>query len=195
MRAIFLDIEATGLDPIKHRTIDIGFKIVDITENQVLATFQSIVKQSPEAWAMRDPASIDVNGFSWELIIQGKPPDEIGREIIQLFSEWKIERGNAVFICQNPAFDRGFFSQLIDVYTQEKLFWPYHWLDFASMYWALAVQKNKAMQQKFPEKLNLSKNAIAQENNLPPEETPHRAIKGVEHLIQCYEAVLNVKFH
>lgn len=193
MRAIFLDIETTGLDPRQHHAIDIAFKIVDFNQKQTLITYQSVIQQDMSAWDKRDLASIEVNGYSFEEIINGKSREQIAHEIIRIFSHFQIARGNAFFLCQNPSFDRGFFTQIIDVYTQEKLNWPYHWLDLASMFWATVVQKSFKGLTSLPETLSLSKNDIAKVYQLPPEENPHRAIKGVEHLIQCYEAVLNEK--
>lgn len=190
MLAIFLDIETTGLDPNKHCAIDIALKIVDVSTFEIKGSFQAIVKQSAEAWQKRDPVSIQINGYTWEEVVNGVESSLVSSAIIKLFSEQGIERGKAVFICQNPAFDRGFFGQLIDVYTQEKLHWPYHWLDLASMYWTRLSLNNSQQKIAFPEKMNLSKNAIAQQYDLPPELEPHKAVNGVDHLILCYKAVL-----
>lgn len=186
MLAIFLDIEATGLDFFQHRAIDIALKIVDLSTGEVKGTYQSVIKQSEEVWERRDPVSMAVNGYVWETVVKGKFPSEIREEIIALFSKFGIAKGSAFYICQNPAFDRGFFSQIIDLYTQEKLKWPYHWLDLASMYFALVVHAKTSL----PETINLSKNEIASVYHLPPESTPHKAINGVDHLILCYEAVV-----
>lgn len=194
MLAIFLDIETTGLDPQKHQAIDIAFRIVDLTTGILVNEFQAVVKQTLKAWEVRDPLSMEINGYTWEEVSQGKDPENIKQEIISMFSQIGIERGKAVFICQNPAFDRGFFSQLIDVYTQERFNWPYHWLDLASMYWAMLVQKNNQNKLPVPERINLSKNEIAFSCQLPPEQSPHRAMNGVKHLIRCYSAVLGVNF-
>jgi len=193
MRAIFLDIETTGLDPRKHHAIDIAFKIIDFNQKQTLITYQSVIQQDLSAWDKRDLASIEVNGYSFEDIAGGKSREQIAHEIIRVFTHFQIARGNAFFLCQNPSFDRGFFTQIIDVYQQEKLNWPYHWLDLASMFWATVVQKSLKEKGNLPETLNLSKNEIARVFQIPAEENPHRALKGVEHLIQCYEAVLNEK--
>lgn len=190
MLAIFLDIETTGLDPNKHCAIDIALKIVDVSTFEIKGSFQAIVKQSAEAWQKRDPVSIQINGYTWEEVVNGVESSLVSSAIIKLFGEQGIERGKAVFICQNPAFDRGFFGQLIDVYTQEKLHWPYHWLDLASMYWTRLSLNNSQQKIAFPEKMNLSKNAIAQQYGLPPELEPHKAVNGVDHLILCYKAVL-----
>lgn len=194
MQAIFLDIETTGLDATQHNTIDIACKVVHTGAGTLRGAYQSIVKQPISAWEKRDPTSMLINGYTWEQVQQGKDPKTVGQEIIQLFQALKIERGKAVFICQNPAFDRSFFTQLVDVYTQEKLNWPYHWLDLASMYWVVALQQRIKSGIHFPEKMNLSKNEIAREYRLPVESDPHKAVNGVDHLILCYQAVLGVQF-
>ncbi len=194
MQAIFLDIETTGLDCTRHCPIDVAFEIVDMTTYQRKYRFQTLVKQPASAWERSDPSSLLVNGYTFEQISTGKDPLLVSEEIISIYTSLGIERGKAVFICQNPAFDRGFFMQLVDVYTQEKLHWPYHWLDFASMYWALLLQKTKNAGSLFPDCINLSKNEIAKAYNLPEEKTPHCAKQGVEHLMSCYQAVFGVRF-
>jgi DNA polymerase-3 subunit epsilon/oligoribonuclease len=190
MLAIFLDTESTGLDPQIHNVIEIAFKVIDVLTGHCLASYQSIVSQTPEVWQNKDPQSIEINGFTWEEVIKGKEPTLIGLEIIAILTSLQIERGKSVFICQNPSFDRSFFAQLISVYTQEKLRWPYHWLDFASMFWALRMQESLKGGQPFPKEINLSKNDIANRYNLPPEAHPHRAMNGVDHLILCYQTVI-----
>jgi oligoribonuclease len=190
MRAIFLDIETTGLDATKHKPIDIALKIVDVVTGEEVGAYQSLIHHPPAVWEERDIASIRINGFTLEELESGKEPKQVAEEICQLFTVSGIARLKAVFVCQNPAFDRGFFTQLIDVYTQEKLNWPYHWLDFASMYWSLLAKKNAELNIPFPSEINLSKNAIAKKYGLPAEEEPHRAMRGVDHLILCYNAVV-----
>ena len=91
---------------------------------------------------------------------------------------------------QNPSFDRAFFAQIIDPDLQEKLLWPYHWLDLASMYWAKALTKEKTEANKMPWVTGLSKDKIATVYKLPAEGKPHRAMNGVDHLILCYEVIV-----
>lgn len=190
MLAIFLDIETTGLDPKVHCPIDIAFKIVDASTGEIKASYQSVIKQPIECWNLRDLHSMEINGYTWEEIQQGKEPELIAKEIVETFYALGIERGKAVFICQNPAFDRGFFTQMIDVYTQENLHWPYHWLDFASMYWAYFSLDLKGAKTGFPSEMSLSKNAIAERHQLNEEGLPHKAQQGVDHLLLCYGAVV-----
>lgn len=194
MLAIFLDSEANGLDATRHVPIDIAFQVVDVTTGQIKGSYNRVIKQPRDVWDRHDPSSLAVNGFTWEQICQGTDPQIVHQEIIDFFTNLSIQRGKSVFICQNPAFDRAFFSQMVDVYTQERLNWPYHWLDLASMFWAMLAQKNSRQGIPFPETLNLSKNEIAKAYGLPPEEEPHRAMNGVKHLTLCYQAVLGVKF-
>lgn len=190
MLGIFLDIEASGLDSCHHRVLDFAFKIVDLASGEELRTYNSIVKQSEKVWMERDPASIEINGFTWEKVLLGKEESMIRDDVIRIFSEVKITRGQAVFICQNPAFDKAFFSQLVGVYTQEQQQWPYHWLDLASMFWVLQIKNAREGKRDFPTETHLSKNAIANYYDLPAEEHPHSALNGVNHLLLCYHRVV-----
>ncbi|MEM1282292.1 MAG: 3'-5' exonuclease [Chlamydiota bacterium] len=194
MLAIFLDIETTGLDPQVHRTVDLAFRVVDLNTYEIIESYQSIVKQPYEEWLNHDPVSLKINGYTWDMINQGLPPETVKEQVIEIFSDLKIVRGNSVFICQNPAFDRVFLTQLIPIPKQEELKWPYHWLDLASMYWALLLKQCNTEQKAFPSNMTLSKNEIAERFGIPPESSPHKAMNGVDHLMACYEAVLNVKF-
>lgn len=190
MLGIFLDLETTGLDPKKHRILEIAFKILDLSTGKTLHTFQSIVKQPLSVWQKSDPTSLKINGFSWDMLSCGKKEEDLTKEIIEIFQQQRICRKKSVYICQNPSFDRAFFSQIIEIYQQEALQWPYHWLDLASMYWALTLKKNFSSPPSFPS--SLSKNAIAKKNNLPLEKDPHRAINGVDHLLLCYKKIVGI---
>lgn len=190
MIGVFLDIETTGLDSTRHVAIDLAFSMIDLSNGKPLASYQSLIVPSEEVWAKKDPVSMEINGYTWDTVKTGKPKNVVREEVLVLFKEMGIQRGSAVFICQNPAFDRGFFAQIVDVYTQETLNWPYHWLDFASMYWALLCRSVKEGEKRFPQSINLSKNAIGNLFSIPPEEIPHLAKNGVDHLINCYRQVV-----
>lgn len=192
MKGIFLDLETTGLDPTQHCPIDIACKVVQLATGEILDQYQTLIRPSQEDWGRRDPSSLAINGYEWEQVSLGKEPFAVAQEIIGLFSRLEIVRGKAVFICQNPAFDRGFFIQLVPVYTQEKLNWPYHWLDLASMYWAIIVKQAQKQGMALDEQTCFSKNSIASHFNLLPELPPHHAMGGVDHLIRCYQAVLDL---
>ena len=186
MYAIFLDIETTGLDPFIHKPIDLAFKIYDIRKYIVVAEYQQKICLPQNDWDQRDPESIAINGYTYSDLELGKPIEEVSKDVIDLLNLHGIERGRAFFICQNPAFDRAFFDHIVPVYTQERLNWPYHWLDLASMYWVYLIHKEDG---ELPDKINLSKNAIGKRFGIERESEPHRAMNGVEHLLRCYVAV------
>ena len=191
MRAIFIDIETTGLDPTCHRSLEIACKVVDLSSGGLIAAYDSVIKQPLSVWQASDPVSLGVNGFKWEDLQQGCEESQVAEQLVSFLQSLKIMRGNACFIAQNPTFDRAFFAQLVPIYRQEQLHLPYHWLDFASMYWALRVQALRSGKLKLetPD-INLSKDFIAKEYGLEPEPQPHRAMNGVDHLIHCYSRVV-----
>lgn len=190
MQAIFLDTETTGVDPMRHRMLEIAFKVIDIPSGVEKFAYQSIVRQPEAVWNRRDLCSTEINGFTFDKMNQGKEESAVAAEIKALFLKLNVVRGSTVYICQNPAFDRTFFGQLVDFHTQEEMHWPYHWLDLASMYWALQMQNYRNQQYPFPKTFSLSKNAIAEHFSLPPETVPHTAMNGVDHLILCYKTVV-----
>ena len=183
MLGIFLDTETNGLNPYKHRILEIAFRVIDLLSGETLQSYNEVVSHSEEVWEKSNPKSLAVNGFTREMIEEGKPEEIIVEEIIELFHKNKLLRRKiSAFICQNPSFDRVFFSQLIPPERQDRLGWPYHWLDLASMFWSVSLEKNQ-----YPWDIGLSKDAIASHYHLPLEGLPHRAMQGVDHLLLCYK--------
>lgn len=187
MLGIFLDSETNGLDAQKHRLIEIAFKIINITDGILIDEYQSIIFQPKAVWRKSDPDSLKINGFTYNDVEKGNTENSVSKKIIECFTSNKINRDSAVFICQNPSFDRIFFYQLIPSDIQENLRLPYHWLDLASMFWAISI-KNK--EDPKPWITGLSKDQIAKRYKLAPEDKPHKAINGVNHLIDCYKKVV-----
>jgi oligoribonuclease len=182
---VFLDTETNGLNPFKHKILEIAFKILDVENGFCLEQFEATIALSEAEWGLSDPDSLKVNGFSWEMAKNGRSLSQVAEEIRDLFIKHRIIRGEAVFICQNPSFDRAFFHQFFSTEEQEELRFPYHWLDLASMFWAISIVEGK-----MPWLAGYSKDKIAAAYHLPPENQPHRAMNGVTHLLQCYEAVV-----
>ncbi len=185
MLAVFLDTETSGLNPYKHSILELAYKIVDVETGELKCAYDAVIAQSQANWQRADPSSLQVNGFTWEQVSEGLPLKSVSGATITAFAQHGIKRGEAVFICQNPSFDRAFFSQLVDPDLQESLGWPYHWLDLASMYWATHIKKTPQ-----PWVTGLSKDNISEAHQLSPEKKPHRAMNGVDHLILCYDAVV-----
>jgi DNA polymerase-3 subunit epsilon/oligoribonuclease len=180
--AIMLDTEPTGLDPLSNHAIEIAFKIVNLTSGSVVASYQSVIKLSAEEWKAAHPKALEVNRFTWDENLQrGKPRELVRKDILEIFQKNAITKNAAVFLCQNPSFDKAFFSQIVPQEVQTKNKFPYHWLDLASMDFAFERAKI-AKGLKGNNITSLSKDNIAKRHNLPPEEQPHRAMNGVDHL-------------
>jgi DNA polymerase-3 subunit epsilon/oligoribonuclease len=187
---IFLDTEANGLNSQVHKLLELAYKIVDLQSGASIDEYEAIIAQPIDAWEKSDKESLRINGFTWDEVSKGTSRSKASQHVIDCFKARGVKRKKAVFICQNPSFDRVFFSQLVDSDTQELLSWPYHWLDLASMYWAVSMEKAKKKQGPFPWETGFSKDLIAARYKLPPESKPHRAMNGVAHLLLCYEAVV-----
>lgn len=185
---IFLDTEANGLNLFQHRLIEIAFIFVAKSSNELVASYESLIQQSQDIWDQSDPKSLEMNGFTYPEVSQGIIEHDVREQIIDLFQKHQISRDNAVFICQNPSFDRSFFTQIIPSVIQERLNWPYHWLDLASMFWLHSLKKGRD-----PFQIGISKDKIAHHFSLPNEEMPHRAMNGVKHLKLCYDALLKAQ--
>jgi len=194
MLGIFLDTETNGLNPKENRIIDIAYKIIDLFSGEEIENYNTIVFQPEKIWEKSNLKSLEITGYTYEQIKRGKQEKIVASEILHSLKTFKINKENSVFICQNPSFDRAFFSQLIDADMQDLLSWPYHWLDFSSMYWAISLKKALSNHSFFPWETGFSKDKIALSYNLPKEETPHKAINGVNHLILCYKNVVGFPF-
>jgi oligoribonuclease len=182
---VFLDTETNGLNPNRHQILEIAFKIIDVENGEQKSSFESLIAITESSWGNGDPESLKVNGFSWKEVMNGKTLPIVSEEIKRLFLKHRIVRGEAVFICQNPSFDRAFFNHIFTTEEQEALKLPYHWLDLASMFWAVCI-----MEGKYPWVLGYTKDKIANAYHLGSEAQPHRAMNGVNHLLSCYEAVV-----
>lgn len=185
MLAVFLDTETNGLNPYKHKVIEIAYKILDVKTGDLKDSFESLVSHSEEDWQKSDPRSLKIHEISWEKVKGGSSIDIVAQKILASFSKHGIQKGKALFICQNPSFDRAFFSQIIDPDIQHSLDFPYHWLDLASMYWSRKIKESP-----YPWETGISKDRISQTYQLPPEAKPHRAMNGVDHLLLCYETMI-----
>ena len=192
-RAIILDTETTGLDASKAQIVEIAFKVVNTNSGECLASFQSVVALSEKEWNEADPGALKVNGFTWaDIQTRGRPRSDIAVDICSLFSQFKLSPQTAFFLCQNPAFDKAFFSHLCPPSVQKSCRFPYYWLDFASMNWALTV-KDVVAGKLLPFRIPFSKDGIAQHKGLPLEEFPHKAMNGVDHLLLLFTKIVGFR--
>ncbi|MCH9621933.1 MAG: hypothetical protein S4CHLAM20_13640 [Chlamydiia bacterium] len=186
MLGVFLDSETNGLDWSKHTILELCFIIKNLLTDETVDSYNTLIIPTEKEWQDSAIESLNYTQISLDLLNKsGKEKLLVRQEILEIFKRNNIVRGKAVFICQNPSFDRVFFSNLIEVETQERLKLPYYWLDLASMYWSKRAQNDHA---NF--KFSISKDAIAKHYNIKEEQKPHRAKQGVTHLIECYNTVV-----
>ena len=186
MKAVFVDIETTGLYFDTHTILDIALAVLELNDMSNLVTYTACITCDAHDWALADKEALQVNGYTPENHFPlAKHPSDVKQEIISFLKRCEILKDQAFFICQNPAFDKPFFLQIISQAEMSELGWPYHWLDLASMFWV----KFYGSCYPAPSKLSLSKDSIARHFGLPHESRPHRALNGVLHLLQCYRHV------
>lgn len=195
MKAVFVDIETTGLDFDIHVAIDIGIVIEDLNERSTVHAYTSCITCDAKDWSFADKKALEVNGYTPENHFPSKKSWEVGEEIEKFLVNHEIVKGKAFFICQNPSFDRPFFLQLMSQERMNDLNMPYHWLDLASMYWIKyygsfwPIPTADCIVPELAYEISLSKDSIAKRFGIPPEEKPHKALRGAIHLMKCYHAV------
>jgi len=187
MKGIFLDLETNGLDPYSHAPIEIACICVNLHDMSPIFEYSSFIKMSKREWAFRDLSSMLINEIEFSDVLKAPSAFSVGCKIIDLFVSNGVNRFNSVFICQNPSFDRMFFTQIVGTDEQEKVEMPYHWFDLGSMAWMRYFAKHTKY---IGYVVTLSKDNIARQFGIPPEEKPHRAMNGVKHLMECYKALV-----
>lgn len=184
MLGVFLDIETSGLDPFLHDPLELAFVIVDLLTGTEVDKYETLLQVTDEEWSRADPESCFVHGIPREKLSSlGKTKLQVKEDLKKIFIKHSINNARAFFVCQNPSFDRPFFSKILSPAEQGRMKLPYHWLDLASMYWAKKLVFEQTKQEFF---LEITKNSIARALSLPEESRPHRAMNGVSHLIMCY---------
>lgn len=201
MKAVFVDIETTGLDFDRHVAIDIALIIVDLNDYTDVHEYTSCIRCDDSDWWYSDPKALEVNGYNSLNHPKIAQDDWIVSEQIEDFlRRHEIVKGKAFFICQNPSFDRPFFLQLMCHEKMIEMDLPYHWLDLASMYWIkffgsfYPIPSPYCIIPEMASEISLSKDSIAKHLGLSPEEKPHTAIRGARHLLDCYRAVCGNNF-
>ncbi len=185
---IFLDTETNGLDFTVHEAIEIAIELIDLESGKRIESYRTLIQISSEAFGRSDPTSLAFTGITFQELQEGKPLPQVRKEILELFKRHHLVRKEAIFICQNPSFDRIFFTKIVPTSLQEEHNFPYNWLDLASMHWARSLRGGYPI-----EEIGLSKDMIARFYGLSPEERPHRAGNGVSHLVECYNKVVGYR--
>lgn len=191
MKAVFVDIETTGLDFEKHVALDLCVAIVNLDVRDEMHTFMRFIRCSEQDWENADPEAMKINNILRDAHdIISSSIESVASDLAVFLEDHGIVRDKAFFICQNPSFDRVFFHRILPQRVMSDLNMPYHWLDLASMYWS----KYYACCYPTPEEISLSKDSIARCLGLEEEPKPHTSLGGVHHLIKCYNRLNTYNF-
>jgi oligoribonuclease (3'-5' exoribonuclease) len=87
---VFCDIETSGLDFYQHVPLEIALCVYDMSQNNRVSVYQSLISCNEEEYKKGDPQAFQVNGLNWEVIQTGKSPFAVKEDILQLFKENKI---------------------------------------------------------------------------------------------------------
>ena len=121
----FIDIEATGLNVIKHEIIEIGC-VLTTPSLQVIEEFELKIK--PEHIENADPAALKINQYD----------EKLWKKAITLAEAMEVlskKVKNCIMVGQNVAFDSGFLEHAF-VKTGVENTMHYHKLDTISIAWA-----------------------------------------------------------
>jgi len=185
---VALDTETGGFDCRVQAAFEIAVKVVGCSTGKIYATYQSVIKISKDEWKKAIPSALAVNKFTRDELESGQPKEKVSQDIQEIFKRLKLNNKNALFMCQNPSFDQGFFNTIVPWKAREKAKFPYHWLGLESMYHARRIDKLKTGDP--VSAVSYSKDNIAKCLGAESEPKPHRALNGVNHLLELYEKMV-----
>lgn len=171
----FIDIETTGLDPFKASIIEIAVVKLDSATNEVLDSFESIVKPQDLAQLESSEAkrAFEINGFKPEDLEHAPPISDVAPRLVEILSDCALAG-------QNVVFDRMFLAIALN-----RLGWvlpdPRYMIDTACLAWPLF------MRGILP---SISLSAICKYYGIPIV-GEHRAMADVERTIQAYKKLMN----
>ncbi len=177
---IVLDIETTGLDPIKHSIIEVGAIEFDNPLN--------IFNERCQIWpgAEIDPGALEVNGFKLDEITN---PDILTqKELLVRFNEWISSIEDRTFAGQNVDFDINFLnesckrSHISSVCGKRKV-------DQHSIVYAHLLRRNLRPPLKDGVS-DLNGDLIMNYVGIPAEPRPHRALNGAKYEMEALSRLI-----
>lgn len=172
MKLCITDLETSGLNPLIHEILEIGFIIADSETHKIYGKFN--FKCLPHNLKTAFKKALEVNGYNakeWQ-------KDGIPLKDALLFFA-KASEG-CIFMGQNPTFDWGFLEVGFNKYNIEHQL-NYHKLDSLSM--AYIKIPHSKMQ-------SWSLKSICTYLGISPEPIIHRAINGAEKCFEVYKKLM-----
>jgi len=180
---IILDIEATGVDEIKHSILSVGALDFDNPSNQFY--------EECRVWdgAHIDDEALAVNGFTHEQALDANKQTDL--ELIKHFIEWSKSVKDRTFAGQNPSFDRDFLHRAADRYHLE---WPfaYRTIDQHSVCFTHMIKRG-VVPPILNNRSDLNSDKIMQYVGIPAEPHPHNALSGAKVAAEALSRLLYSK--
>ncbi len=166
---IVLDVEASGLDPVKNSIVSVGALDLSNPTNRFYMECR--------VWdgAHIEEEALTVNGFTREQIIDQSKPSEA--DLTHAFKDWAMTVEERTFAGQNVSFDRDFLLYAARRATHTD--WPFAHRTIDTHTLAFMHMINHGVQP--PVKHNrsaLNLDAILEYCGIPEEPSPHNALTG-----------------
>jgi len=167
---IVIDVEATGVDEIKHSILSIGALDFDNPENQ----FYEECRAFDGAHVMDE--ALVINGFAQEQVFDKSKQTDA--DLVRHFIEWTKTVKEHTFAGQNPSFDRDFIHRAADRYHLE---WPFAFrsIDQHSVCYTHMVKRGIVPPVSHG-RSDLNSDKIMQYVGIPAEPHPHNALNGAK---------------
>lgn len=178
---IILDVETTGIDPLKHSLVSIAALDFDDPEE--------CFYEECKIWegAGIDPKALLINGLSPEELILDEKKSEA--DIVQNFIEWANEKRDITIGGQNPSFDVSFIKAAAERAGKTSPI-TFRTIDLHTLAWS-HMQKRGSSPPIEDKKSSLGSDAIMKYVGLPPEPKPHI---GINSPVWEYEAMHRLIF-
>jgi len=167
---IVIDVEATGIDEIKHSILSIGAIDFDNPSNQ----FYEECRAFDGAHVMDE--ALVINGYTQEQVFdKNKQPDG---EPVRHFIEWTKSVKEHTLAGQNPSFDRDFIHRAAD---RNHIDWPFAFrtIDQHSVCFTHMVKKG-IVPPVLNNRSDLNSDKIMKYVGIPTEPHPHNALNGAK---------------
>lgn len=177
---IILDLETTGLDPLKNQIIEIGALDFENPSNQFYQTCK--IDDTAEV----DPAALEINGYNYSNLTDTRKMSL--KQIILNFKEWLKSIDDKTIAGQNVDFDITFlnvsFKRFNANFALGRRKIDLHSLTY-SQFKVLGL--NPPLKDGFS---NLSGDHIMEYVGLPKEPRPHTAMNGVKYEAEAFSRLI-----
>ncbi|MEI6528235.1 MAG: 3'-5' exonuclease [bacterium] len=167
---IIVDVEATGVDEVKHALLSVGAIDFEHPERQ----FYEECRAFPGAHVMDE--ALAINGFTLEQV--NDPNKQTDEDLIKHFIGWAKQSQDHTFGGQNPSFDRDFLHRAADRYGLD---WPFAFrtVDQHSVCYTHMVLKGIKPPVAHG-RSDLNSDKIMKYVGIPEEPHPHNALNGAK---------------